>query len=262
MAYTSAIFFDNDPNNIANVSALCNRIQCVAVPEGRENLISFTKEPLKSYLKTIPGNEYAAYVKEVYTSNGKEPQDIYDPISGIKRKEINILNTWLTSGEGKRAAIFDWDRTITTVEGFLSLNRPLTDKFKEDMLIYLLGGKLRLQTIRQMFQDCRNNGVDIIILTNNGGCKYDFFDELLLHLIQGPYNKICSNSLTGKGLFLARDTLFQNLCTKLHERTDVNGNWVCVAGAAAALLVAGASYACHLMKGGTRKNRTKKTKKP
>jgi hypothetical protein len=50
--------------------------------------------------------------------------DAYDPDSGIEQNHIRILNRWLTNTKDSkehRAAIFDWDRTLTKVEGFYPL---------------------------------------------------------------------------------------------------------------------------------------------
>jgi hypothetical protein len=64
---------------------------------------------------------------------------------------------------------FDWDKTLTVLEGFLILSK---DKSKFQKYIcahaeYLFGGKARMERIRRMFSFLQKNGVQVYILTNN-----------------------------------------------------------------------------------------------
>jgi hypothetical protein len=73
-------------------------------------------------------------------------------------------------------AVFDWDQTITVMNGF---EIPRDDDAKlikiyqrhvdfEDHIEYLLGGKKRANIIRSMFSILRENNVYVFISTRNG----------------------------------------------------------------------------------------------
>jgi hypothetical protein len=242
--FNAAIFFDNDSDNIdepgKGVSSVCRdkMMTCIKINE-TENIqkCNWSEEPLKSYIEQF-GNEniYLNALRIKYDS------DKIDIVSGIQDKEISILNDWIEKteslGDG-RAAIFDWDRTLTIFEGLVlgrgSISKLLQDFIKttplksekhdllqdfskeitsEDILLYLLGGEERLQKIREMFQNCYLNQVSIYILTNNGLAKNnDSYKELLAYLFDGiPYTLIYSGDGQGKGIHLKKIDKFANLC--------------------------------------------------
>ena len=242
--FNAAIFFDNDSDNIdepgKGVSSVCRdkMMTCIKINE-TENIqkCNWSEEPLKSYIEQF-GNEniYLNALRIKYDS------DKIDIVSGIQDKEISILNDWIEKteslGDG-RAAIFDWDRTLTIFEGLVlgrgSISKLLQDFIKttplksekhdllqdfskeitsEDILLYLLGGEERLQKIREMFQNCYLNQVSIYILTNNGLAKNnDSYKELLAYLFDGiPYTLIYSGDGQGKGIHLKKIDKFSHLC--------------------------------------------------
>ena len=258
--FNAAIFFDNDSDNIdepgKGVSSVCNdkMMTCIKINE-TENIqkCNWTEEPLKSYIEQF-GNEniYLNALRIKYDS------DKIDIVSGIQDKEFSILNDWIEKTESlgdRRAAIFDWDRTLTIFEGLVlgrgSISKLLQDFIKttplksekhdllqdfskeitsEDILLYLLGGEERLQKIREMFQNCYLNQVSIYILTNNGLAKNnDSYKELLAYLFDGiPYTLIYSGDGQGKGIHLKKIDKFSHLCglsiggkTKKLSRRDI-----------------------------------------
>jgi hypothetical protein len=243
--YEAAIFFDNDTNNFyepkKGVCEVCpndDKMRCIPINE-TENIqkCKWDEEPLKSYIKQF-GNEniYLNALRILYDS------DKFDVVSGIQDYEISTLNDWIEETESlgdRRAAIFDWDRTLTMFEG-LVLGRgsvrklletfikmtPLKSKkhdslqdftkeiTSEDILLYLLGGEERLAKIREIFQNCYTNQISIYILTNNGLAKdNDSYREILAKLFDGiPYTLIWSGDGQGKGIHLKKIAKFKKIC--------------------------------------------------
>jgi hypothetical protein len=51
---------------------------------------------------------------------GEKGKDVFDAASGIERMHVDRLHAWYEANRDKRCvAIFDWDRTITKIEGAL-----------------------------------------------------------------------------------------------------------------------------------------------
>jgi len=231
--FEHAIFFDNSEINISGtngVCVICKNMKCVKVNEtSPKPLIPWNDSPLKEYLVSIGPNTYVDIIKTLWD------EAAYDAISGINKREISIFSKWKkeTKSFKNRAAIFDWDRTITLMEGMISLNNAntitelrsilavnnpkvinLSDIIIEDMLIYLLGGVNRLKRMRKLFKKCFTSNIQIIILTNSSSCEMKAFDDLLHGLfLDIPYIKICSSVRTaeiqGKGDYLRMNPSFE-----------------------------------------------------
>lgn len=68
--------------------------------------------------------------------------------------------------------VFDWDRTLSVVEGLtIPLDYLTTDdvvnKFVEDISQYILGGKWRMGMLKYMYTNIIASGIIVVILTNN-----------------------------------------------------------------------------------------------
>lgn len=221
-AFDQAIFFDNEEINIsgtAGVCVTCEHVQCIKVNHTVPKPNTPWEEiSIKEYLTLIGSNTYVDILKNYFDTS------TYDKLSGIQEREIVIFRKWNadTAHVPKRAAIFDWDRTITVMEGSLPANDPATmsrlrsekealrdlpDAILKDMLVYLLGGEVRLKMLRELFRECVESRIQIIIITNTGSCELAAFDVLLTELFSGiPFTKICSklrtSKLRGKGDYL------------------------------------------------------------
>jgi hypothetical protein len=237
--YTAAIFFDNEQNNITTVGSICPTITCVKVPESERTsiyapaypTIKYDQSPLKEYI-IINGFETNGYYR--FCKGAGQVDDTFDSVSGLKQEHSAILNNWIqsTAAGTKRAAIFDWDRTITLFEGILGGNQAstLNELFQkygvsddpnpvESALLYLCGGPGRLGMLRGMFQNCVNNNVDVIILTNNNSASGVPFQEIIRGI--APTARVIisgSHALEydirgNKGKVLERDPYFITLCS-------------------------------------------------
>ena len=207
------IFFDNDEAKINQVASQCNDIELVRVPESDVAAANPSAiNPAYAALWT-PHNIYMNAYTRIHAANGT-PHQFFDIHSGIQIPEFAIINDWVTRSAAlgvQRTAIFDWDRTLTMVEGIvlpipgpgqnaltirdlMSLYPPFAPfgaplNYVEDMLIYLCGGAIRLQTLRDMFRYLHFNDIDIKILTNNpsaGDNRRALFKELVVALIGVP----------------------------------------------------------------------------
>ena len=252
--FTSAIFFDNEQKNLDEYGGVCNicsNITCVKIDETHKpypikwgnpdgpDVVSPDNTDLTKYIRNndFKENTYYKFSKTAFPDG-----DIYDKLSGIQEKDIDRYYTWKEETEGQlnRAAIFDWDRTITIFEGLIPFRDRLTladvkqlfidvygpqnpalaaefEKLEKitasDTILYLLGGQKRVDMLRKLFSDCKELNITIIILTNNGNCSSPVFDELLKELLRGiPYIKKCSKYAKGKGIFLQGENNFKTLC--------------------------------------------------
>lgn len=230
--FAAAIFFDNEAENIDSVMARFPRgVVPVKVKETRSRVIRrpivrFDAEPLASYIASLGDNSYYKFLVSI----GKQ-DEAYDAASGIDDSDMAVGREWLRStAELKpRAALLDWDRTITKVEGVYDLKMPsivpyivkfLTnpesptsnEKFVEDILLYLCGGNERLASLRAFVREMHEAGVDIYIITNNEICGGDFFTGLMSAFFQDiPHTIICSSLYPDKGYALAATYRFRTL---------------------------------------------------
>jgi hypothetical protein len=241
-AFKHAIFFDNDPKNIKRVRELCPSITCVSIPETADIKERSWKDPImERYLEQLgKPNIYVNAIQTILRG------DTYDEKCGIQQVHIDTLNTWITRlPKGESAAIiFDWDRTITMVEGIVRFSRissveddyykmmemtsdkdTFRTKFRTHMCAYIFGGMERFKMIRRLFKDIYDNGHEIFILTNNGACGSDdlySYIKLLSPLLPNYKPKIsfenmlCSGDTTkykgDKGLLLKEHSRFKGLC--------------------------------------------------
>ena len=219
------IFFDNDEGHINEVRK-CPQIRCIKVPGIKKiKEISIDIPAFDSHKNGVP-----PLFIEAVAPNGT---DFFDIGSGFNAKHFNILNAWRAEGitipSDERYAIFDFDRTITQIEGFISpppgyppgidgLGQYLQqwDKYKSlditalMMMKYLCGAD-RLPILQSAFNLCKNKGINIVILTNNGICTIDpsfLYDVMsVFNLQKEDFKLLCSNQYLGN----KRTTLIANL---------------------------------------------------
>jgi len=205
----SSIFFDNDPRHIEEVKD-CRKILCIKVPgvTGLPNYTGYldlTDEDFTEHLLDVSEN----MLNFLIWVNGQE-RDLFDSTSGMTKEHLVILEKWLhETTYTDKWAIFDFDRTITKIEGFSSsgngmsmLNRRFIQENKEqnatpvtaeEYMTYLCG-KSRIPLLREIFDVCKRHYVKIVILTNNGACITD--PTLMIDLMRvvgvDDFELICS----------------------------------------------------------------------
>jgi hypothetical protein len=115
--FTAGIFFDNEHARIDQVHDYCPRIECVKIPDsGYPELVDIPVQ--------VPEIESSDYVAIIRNMPGEKGKDVFDAASGIERIHVDRLHAWYEANRDQRCvAIFDWDRTITKIEGaFLNRN--------------------------------------------------------------------------------------------------------------------------------------------
>ena len=225
--FEKAIFFDNDHTRLEQVASICRDITLVEVPETQPlhptSILNMEVEnPFMEYFWRLEsgGN---AYVQTLYELGFTD--ELFDPVSGIEVPHIEQLNAWLeeTHDIPHRAALFDWDRTITKMEGYVDacLQHTLLEsrsveyeRMIEDALIYLCGGEGRLSMLRAMFRNLHERGVELFVLTNNTGCGSVNFTNLMKKLFEDlPVRSICGKYYDfHKGEALRAHRRFATLC--------------------------------------------------
>lgn len=216
--YKSTLFIDNSQKHVDDILRTCNRGMTVIKVDETDKIqeTSFKAPLMRKYIEKIGNNNsYMLAVNAAYNGNGR---DRYDPISGIQVKHLPLIEKWIneTREQTPRAILFDWDRTISVIEGMFitkdgmtGIKNMLRDMKRnvsnipnvtiEDALLYLCGGQERLSMLRMIMTACVQLNIDIIFITNNTGCNSEnmgAFDELVSGLLPNgnntPHEIICS----------------------------------------------------------------------
>ena len=148
--YVEPILVSNKPNK--------------EVMHGNPNASLYTKQFLKMY----PDNKYAQYL---LSKNNKE----IGTNVGFSRDDAINLSKWVADPKIKtKIVIFDWDGTISVVEGVVlpPTKHTTLEMFEKgvtykDIALYYAGTKTRFEGLRNMFTYLHEAGVEIFILTNN-----------------------------------------------------------------------------------------------
>jgi hypothetical protein len=167
-------FYDNDEKHVDDISQNFPDIESILVPETKLDYMQ-SANPLEyktKYNTMFPGNYFlktmgdAGYACEAkYTSKAFTTEMI-----------IELIDWCLKNYQEEKVVIFDWDRTLSCVEGFISLYdvkrvyRHLSvddDLFSKFQLEYLMGGPDRLARLQLLFRILDLFQVKIYILSNN-----------------------------------------------------------------------------------------------
>lgn len=171
------IFLDNDMVHITNwnrefppaAGHLAIKIDDITVnPLGnRDNYFNgFTQAYLNN---TVPpsANEYTTLLEL-----GRNQRETHNPSNGITNINADTVIEWVNYNPLNRIAAFDWDRTLSVLEGgaMPGANQPWKDLDcpPADVLVYMFGGPARVAFIRNMFDILVDRGVSIFIITNSG----------------------------------------------------------------------------------------------
>jgi len=177
------LFFDNEENNWINskngkqdMAIHSEQVAFIPIDNTRHNnlITAIASDANQAYLQHFLDNNNT-YAKFIDTNPNKNKQylDKDHVNNGITREQVAQLDSWLTIHDNmERSAIFfDWDRTITCVEGMVTdglLESLQTNTITyNDLLVFLMGGEERLQMIKDMFQNIIRHNIKFFILTHN-----------------------------------------------------------------------------------------------
>lgn len=220
------LFIDNDSKYINQVSP-CDRsttkLKTIEVlgtyylegslltsPEMKRHMDRLSKEG-NAFGKAIHG-----YLKFAAKSEGRREKDAkewLDEGCGIKAHNVSTIKQWVTANAGKKMAVlFDFDRTLTTIEGGFYVTNTVEDLKSaiaavgvktdglttEGMVDYYVGGPERVAMLQEMFDFLYSTGnVTIYILTNNKSCVQ--FPTIMMEMMNvltknRPVKLLCSAS--------------------------------------------------------------------
>ena len=241
-------FYDNDENNFKGVSLINKElniyIEIILINDNIPNLLieNIIKEyEIKNNIIIDSNTKLQSPLNEYYYLNYIEKlkkfsirlsnfNDIFShsnlsnlkyesklPNNGISFIQMIDLKKW-SNENGEKIVFFDWDRTLTVVEGFIPLkdnkliSPPLSENSILEYVIYIFGGIKRFTKIKKLFNYLHKMNVNIYILTNNSiGIKnkegfykiVQYIDPLLS--IDNIFSTINTNStrlLSNKMIFL------------------------------------------------------------
>ena len=181
------IFFDNDGKNLRDfdsnrdLKSMFNIINILVDDKTPNEFCGDKTEPKSQKVEYMNhfqrfGNSYA----QLTESNRGEP---VMPSRGITEEQHTELLKNIDEIPGEKIAIFDWDRTITVIEGMLNI--PVHSMIP-DMIVYLCGGDERLARLQEMFRELHGKRVEVFILSNNPSAdksnseeNFELFKQLL-----------------------------------------------------------------------------------
>jgi hypothetical protein len=184
-----AMFFDNDKVNFEDkergldLKKICPNVIKIKVEDNKQHKI-FKYDIIIEQLKKLESEDEV--VKNTYTNYIIDGSSLlwFDGVSGITTEQLNSLSGLFKSGELFEITdiILDFDRTFTLTEGLFSLPNILkiteylykprfseiTDEEHEQNFINLImGGKRRVEAMKNFLNICNDNNKKITILTNN-----------------------------------------------------------------------------------------------
>ena len=185
------IFYDNDKERIEQVRKQPN-IFCQQIDDSIPNeLYKRIKSKHKNATDLLQSshflNEYTTlFGKNTFTDfllkTQAESHELFMPCEAFNSKHKEQLIKWLDTRKtmfprDKHIMVFDWDRTLSQYEGVYTsfLNRKnrrhkYRSKYYDynyDIVVYLLGGKERLEMLKHMFYEIHKKGGIVYICTNN-----------------------------------------------------------------------------------------------
>lgn len=231
--FTQVLYLENDSTQIRLVRDTYPRIESVHIPESERPKPQLLTDIVRQ-LESISGHDFTGnkYLERAFHIRATRPQHIYDSVSGIQKPHIKQVYDWMqrTSKTNKRALLMDWDRTLSLFEGYFGDDEghiPADrEAYYEDLLLVLLGGATRLALIREMIQNAYTAGIELYVVTNNGGCNdpSSGFNNFVTQLFGSiPYTMVCGRNFRGhKGRALESDPRFN----RMKQRLSIGGGGI------------------------------------
>jgi len=169
---TEIRFYDNTPEMIKQFRTTLKYVEPILVSnKPNEEVLNGNPNAniyINEFIKLYPNNKFAQYmysirIKEIKTNIGFDIQDAY-----------NLLKWACKPSLQDKIAIFDWDGTLSVIEGIhIPNNQKESTIWKKnginyrDIAIYYAGTKERLLWLKEMFIILYKKGIKVYILTNN-----------------------------------------------------------------------------------------------
>jgi hypothetical protein len=163
-------FYDNQKDIIKQFHTSLKYVESILVSNNsNEEIMNKNNSKLYTsiFLNNNPNNKFAMFLNNI---NNKEQATSI----GFSQKDAMDLQIWSESPIPQKIVIFDWDRTLSIIEGiFLPNSITDTNYFKNigisyrDIAIYYVGSEFRCKWLRYIFEYLNNKNVEVFILTNN-----------------------------------------------------------------------------------------------
>lgn len=200
-------------------------VRTVGPLDGDEGALPIPWERILPYLQLVATSSKGDQIVQYLTTYVKEGER-YDPKSSMTSQTFKEIKQWVLQqkqrGKKHPAVLFDYDRTLTRVEGTWFELFDTMDK--DGFLLYYMGGEKRLQELRELFTFLVENNVSMFVLTNNGACRKPIFNKVIQYLFQGrPVKIICGEDYKYDKRKAAQDQPeLQGVCPQTGATTPVN----------------------------------------
>lgn len=172
-------FFDNDPDNFSDQD-LCPCIKPVTVSESEPlnpddetfHYIYTTDDVIKGYRDGLSrgGKQYADAMLLLGEAQS------YDPNSGISKEQFRYYTQLAKTQPNIKAFIFDWDRTLTVIEGVYAIRPTVGQMLRTldlpqvtvmDVAEFYFGGNYRISRLQSLWNTLRMRDIPIWIISSN-----------------------------------------------------------------------------------------------
>ena len=184
----SVIFFDDALENIEETNKHSRRIIPVYLPFGEVFMFKhfITEQSIDNVRESFKNNNYVNNMKNKLLTKSNGITNSYTSVDDESLPTIEQrLYDWIlqTTDHKQRFAFFDWDYTLNVYGGFSLIDNKI--KTLDDTLLVLLGGKERLENVRNMLQFLITHNVKIYIITANpqANTNKELFVSLIHRLI-------------------------------------------------------------------------------
>jgi hypothetical protein len=175
------LFFDNERDHCSDMNRNVKNSHSVLVENSKYMMFDGNYDSDSTEIPTSltfsNGLDYLQYQQKIgnlYAQLFETEKHICD---GITAFHTVVIRDWIETNHNctPRFIVFDWDRTLSVVEGILV---PPPDFIRDRMQInedtfvrhitrYVLGGEWRIGMLQDMFKYINDSGSKILILTNN-----------------------------------------------------------------------------------------------
>ena len=160
------IFLDNDQTHINEWNRQFPNSRTIKIDDTTLNPLGDGNTYYNGYITNYGANTYTELLRG--SNNKIEPTN---PSNGIIQADVTSILNWVHDNTANRIAVFDWDRTLSVLEGAIMpigrlWNDPLYNCNPADALNYMFGGTERVELIKNMFITLHSEGVEIFIITS------------------------------------------------------------------------------------------------
>jgi len=142
---------------------------------GKPTIANKNKTYNQAYINAFAsqGNTYAQFLDNLINSGSPDGLKILKkdyPNNGFEPYIPELMSWAQTNNYGNKCVIFDWDKTITAVEGMYFGEHAGESIINHDVMqiaLFVMGGPDRLSNVQKAIADLRSMDIQIFIITHN-----------------------------------------------------------------------------------------------